>query len=158
MPVPPQPPRVGIDDVRHLGQLVDHSQDLVDLLLVLGDDEPRVGVIDDEPHFGQVRVLVDADRGAARGLRGQLRDHPLGPVVADDGHLAAAREPQRHEAQREIAHAGLVGAPARLAPDAEVLLAQRGASAQPLGVAPQQLGERVGSAERVAHAAASPPR
>src|ERR671938_204339 len=37
--IAPQPARVRIDDVRDLRELLDHPENLVDLLLVLGDDE-----------------------------------------------------------------------------------------------------------------------
>ena len=138
-----QPARVGVDHVRDLGELLDHPQDLVHLLLVLGDDELRVAVIDDEAHLGEVGVLVDPDGRGARRLRRQLRDHPLGAVVPDDRHLAAALQPQRDQAEGELADPFAVAAPARLPPDPEVLLPQRGAVAEAFRVLQQQLRERV---------------
>src|SRR5882724_1801519 len=151
--VPAQPARVGIDDVRDLGELVDHAQDLVDLLLVLGDHELRVAVIDHVQHFGEARVLVDADGCRARGLGGQLRDHPLRAVVADDRDLPAPLEPESDQPERELAHPLAVASPAGLAPDAEVLLPQRRAVAEALRVLQQELGKGVARAH-----AAWPPR
>src|SRR5438128_10971152 len=121
----------------------EECQDVVDLLLTLGDDELRVAVVD---HVGDLRergALVDPHRGAAGRLRSQLGDQPRGPVVADDRHLASGLEPERHQAEGEIAHPLAVAPPARLPPDAEFLFAQRGALAEPLFVLQEELGKRV---------------
>ena len=125
----------------YFAELVDHAEDLVELLLVLGHHEARVAVIDHVGHFGEVGILVDAHRSGAGRLRGQLGDDPLRPVVADDGHLAAPLEAQRDEPEREIAHPLRVAAPAGLAPDAEVLLAQRRAIGELFRIAQEQLGK-----------------
>src|SRR6266404_771335 len=52
---------------------------------------------------------------------------PLGEaVVPDDGHLSTALEAEGQQAQRKLADSLAVPAPARLAPDAQVFLPQRG--------------------------------
>ena len=92
-----QPARIPVHDVLHLGQALEAVEQLVDLLLVLGDDEPRVAVVDHVRDLVGAGVLVEPHRGRSRRLRGDLRDHPLRPVVAEDGYLVAARNPQRGE-------------------------------------------------------------
>src|SRR5262249_11092732 len=142
-----------VDDMRDLGELLDHPQDLVHLLLVLGHHEPRVAVVDDVPDLGKRGILVDAHGGGPCRLRGQLGDQPLRPVVADDRDLAAALEAERRQPERQVADALAVAAPAGLPPDAQVLLPQRRAIAEPIGVLQQKLGEGIAGRH-----AAWPPR
>jgi hypothetical protein len=145
--------RVVVEDGDDLGKPVDHLQDLVDLLLVLRDHHLGVAVIDDVGDLVEVGILVDAHRGRARRLRGQLGADPGRPVVAEDGHLVAASDAQLHEAQRKVAHVREVSGPARRMPDAEPLLAQGRALAVGRGVAQQELGEGVAG---WIHAASAP--
>ena len=63
-----QPARVGEDHrLEPRAALLDRDQ-LVDLLLVLGDREPHLGVVEDIGHLVGDRVLVDRHRHAAQRL------------------------------------------------------------------------------------------
>ena len=58
-------------------------------------------------------------------MGGDLRRDPVRPVVADEADDIAAAQAELDQAEREVAHAGLVIAPGEGAPEAEILLAQR---------------------------------
>src|SRR5207249_12104293 len=62
---------------RRSSDLVPEREDLVHLLLVLGDDDHALRVVPDVGELPGDRVLVDGDRDAAERLRGEL-----GPVQA----------------------------------------------------------------------------
>ncbi len=126
----PQAARVGVDDVADLRELVEHVEDLVDLLLVLGDDEGGVAVVDDVGDLGEVRVLVEPDRrraGRLRGELGQTHSGRLSPMIAT---LSPRLQAERDEAEREVPDVVVVLAPGEGLPDAELLLAQRDAVAE----------------------------
>ena len=78
------PPRVIVDDVLETRQPVPHFQDLVDLLLVFGDDDARLGGFEHPRQFARDRVLVEADGQETGALGREFGDHPLRPVVSDD--------------------------------------------------------------------------
>ena len=61
-----------------------HLQNLVDLLLILGDEKLRVGGLGEHDELLTDGVLVDTERDRAQHLRRELREHPLGPIVPDD--------------------------------------------------------------------------
>src|SRR5262249_53018690 len=87
--------RVGKDDgFEEWAALLDGNQ-LVDLLLVFGDREPHLGVIEDEGHLLGDRILVDRHRHAAQGLRRGDRPIETRAVVANDRQLVAAAKPHR---------------------------------------------------------------
>ena len=158
LPVPPHPARVAVDDVADLGELLLHVEDLVDLLLVLGDDERGVGVVDDVRHLLERGVLVQPQRDRARRLRRHLGPHPLGPVVADDGHLVPGLEAEGDHAEGEVLDVVVVFLPAELLPDAELLFAHRDlAVAERLRVADEELGKRVVGLEDLLHPVSAPP-
>jgi hypothetical protein len=130
--------------------LLPNAQELVDLLLVLRDGEPRLGVVDDVGQLLLDGVLVERHRDAAERLRGEDGPVQLGAVVADHGHLVAPGEPERGQPQGDPS-ASLVVVPPRVSlPDTEVLLPDGDTASPPLGVVPDELGERV---ERRGHAA-----
>ena len=98
--------RIAADDVADAGDVVDQVEQLVDLLLVLGDDDPRPGIAQQVGDLLADRVLVDAERHGTHGVRRQLAPHPLRPVVADQGHGIAALQAQAAHAQRDVLDAG----------------------------------------------------
>ena len=98
--------RIVIDDVGEARAAGPEAQELVHLLLVLDDGEPRLGVIDDVLHLLLDGILVDRDRDAAERLGRHHRPVELGAVISHDGDPIAAREAERGETVRD--QAGLV--------------------------------------------------
>jgi hypothetical protein len=119
------PARVLVDHVLQARTLGSHVQQLVDLLLVLHDREPRLGVVHDVLHLPLDRVLVQRDGHAPERLGGEHRPVELGPVVADDGDLVATREAERGQPERDEPRLVHVAPPGVGLPDAVVLLADR---------------------------------
>ena len=154
------PAGVAIDDLQHAGRLLDELEQLVHLLLVLGEDQPRLGVIEQVAHLLAHGVLVDAERGAAERVRRDLAPDPLRPVVADQRDAVSPRQPQPLHAERHQPDPALVLGPGERVPDAELLLAHRDRVGAELGVVGQHLGEGVvdddvGVGAPLAHCAAA---
>ena len=93
---------------RHL--LLDLQQ-LVDLLLVLGEREARAGMLDDVGELLGDRILVDRHRHAAQRLRGAHRPVEQRAVVADHDQPIAAAEALIGQARGEQADLGRDMAP-----------------------------------------------
>ena len=77
--------RLVVDDVLEPGQPFPHFQHLVDLLLILGHDDTRLGDLQHAGKFVGDAVLIEPQGENAGGLGGQLRDHPLrrlSPMIA----------------------------------------------------------------------------
>src|ERR1700741_4456610 len=70
---------------------------------------------------------------------------PVGAVVADDADDVAAGEPKLEQAEREVAHAGLIVVPGKHAPEAKVFFAERDLVAMLARVQSQQFWIGVGS-------------
>jgi hypothetical protein len=121
--VGPQTPCVVVDDRLQTRAARADVQELVDLLLVLDDREPRLGVVEDVRDLLFDPVLVERDRHAAERLRAEHRPVELRTVVTDDGDLVAATEAEGREAKRDEAALLVVVAPRVGLPDAVVLLA-----------------------------------
>ena len=62
-----------VNDPLELRQPVGDGNDLVDLLLVLDDGDPRLGVLEHVGHLVGHRVLIDGDGNAAEALHGRER-------------------------------------------------------------------------------------
>jgi len=132
-----------------LGVLVDHPldlletpleiQDLVDLLLVLGEDDLRVGVIDDVLDLPGDGVLVDGHGDSAHRLGGHHGGVHLRTVVAQKGQLVVATEAQAHQAEGDGADVREVVRPAPLLPDALLLFPKRRRTRMLSGVLEQEL-------------------
>ena len=146
----PQPLRIVVDDEFEMRQLRPQGQDLVDLLLVFGDDDRNLGVVQHKDQLAGDRVLVHRHRGAAEALGRQLRPIEAGPIVANDRELVAAAKAVRGQAQRKIAHLLPILRPGEGLPDAVVLFADRRPPRHLFGVAPQQTRQG-----RLRHAAAA---
>ena len=107
----PHAARVGKDDFFEARAALFDCQQLVDLLLVLGDRKAHLGVIEDEGHLLGDRVLIDRHRHAAQSLcRGDRPIEPR-PVVADDRELVAAAEPDGRQTAGERFDLGRLPAP-----------------------------------------------
>ena len=79
--------------LRHaLGQ----RQQLVDLLLVLGEDELRLAVIEEIGGLLVQHVAIEPEAQSTDRMGGDFRRDPVRPVVADDADdVARARGPVR---------------------------------------------------------------
>ena len=141
--VAPQPAHVRDDDVPHERQRPADLQDLVHLLLVLADDDGRLGVRDDVLHLRRRARRVDADPDGGRAHRGELRPDPLAAVLREDRDLVAALHPERDEAEAEAPDVAEVVLPGDALPDAELLLAQRDRARRLGGAQAEELRERV---------------
>ena len=135
--------RVVVDDVREARAAGPEAQELVHLLLVLDDGEPRLGVIDDVLRLLLAGVLVDRDRNAAERLGRHDRPVELGPVVPHDGDPIAPREAEGGETVRDQAGLVEVARPGVRLPDPEVLFPDRDLAADSSRVVPHELRERV---------------
>jgi len=135
------PAWIVVDDVLEARTSRLHVEELVDLLLVLDDGEPGLGVIDDELDLFLDGVLVDGYRDAAQSLGRHDRPVELRPVVADDGDPVAAREPERGEALRDEAGLIEVRGPRVHLPDPQVLLPDRDLVGSAAGIEPDELGK-----------------
>ena len=124
-------------------QLVPDFQQLVDLLLVLGDHEPGAGELHQVTDFDRDRILVHAEGPGADRLRRELRDQPLRTIVAQHRHDLALLQAELDETAREVPHPFGVLGPGQALPDAELLLPQGDLVAALPGVLEQQLRQRV---------------
>src|SRR6476469_6195360 len=91
-------------------------------------------------------------------MGGDFGRHPVRPVVADDADDVAAVDAEFDQAEREVAHPGLIVIPAERAPEPEILFAQRDFAAMFLGIEAQQLRIGIGlrnAAGVIHHAAVS---
>src|SRR5207248_8755180 len=80
--------------------------------------------------------------GAAQALRGHLRPVQPRPVVTDDRQAVSPFESEGGQPQREVADLGVILRPRARLPDPAILLADRRARRQLLGVTPQQAWQR----------------
>jgi hypothetical protein len=123
-------------------------EELVDLLLVLGHGEPRLGVVDDVGQLFLDGVLVERHRHAAEGLGRGHRPVELGAVVADDRGLVTTGKAERGQSQRDAARAREVIAPRGGLPDAEVLLRMATRLGQRSALARMSFGKVSGTRRR----------
>ncbi len=119
----PHAARIAVDDLLDRGHPVLEIEELVDLLLVLGDHDAAARVIDEIGDLALQRVAVDAEAHRADGVRGDLAADPLRAVVADQRDHVALAEAEFRQAERDVAHMRVVVGPAIGLPDAELLLA-----------------------------------
>ena len=131
--------RIVVDDPAQLRQLAGDLQQLVGLLLVLGEGQPRAGVVQQVGDLRAEGILIDAERHRADAVRRQLRPQPVRPVAADDRDHVAALDAQRQQAQRQRLHAIARIRPAVAVPDAVLLLPQGHFGAPMGGVVEQEL-------------------
>ena len=141
--VAPHAAGVVVDDVFQTRTLGPHVEQLVDLLLVLGDREADLGMIDDVRQLLLDRVLVERDRHPSESLDGEHGPVELGSVVADDGRLVATREAEGSETQRDPAAALVVIPPRVRLPDPVVFLADCDLLGKALGIPADELRERI---------------
>ncbi len=121
--VAPQPLLLPVDDPPHLRHLLPDLQQLVTLLLVLGQDEGGVGMVNEVPDLAGDAVGEDAHGHSLGGLHRQLGPVVLRVVVADDADLIAPLQAQTDHPQRKPPDVPVGFLPGELPPDAQVLLA-----------------------------------
>jgi hypothetical protein len=117
-------PRLDIDDVPQFRQLggVD-LEDLVDLLLVLGQVHPGPAVGERILDFGRRVRGIQTDCDGAHRDGGQVEQHPLRPVLAVDADPVAGVDAEGQQAVGGVEHAVPQLGPRDVLPDAEVLVA-----------------------------------
>jgi hypothetical protein len=100
-------------------------QQLVDLLLVFGESEADLGVLDRERHFRRHRILVERYRDAAEALHRVHHRVEARAVVAHQREVFTARQSSAGEPAGQRAHFLRELEPAAGLPDAEILFADR---------------------------------
>ena len=135
-----QAARLVVDDLRQLRQPVGDGDDLVDLLLILGDRELHFGMGEHIGHLVGDRVGIDRHRHGAERLAGAERPIEPRPIAADDGELVAARDAELGKPDREGANLLEHLRPGPGPPDAEVLVPHRRPPADGRGIVDQKLG------------------
>ena len=154
----PHAARIGIDDVLQMRHAVGQRQQLVDLLLILGEYQPGFAIAEQIGGFLVQHIAVEAKAHGADRMGGDFSRDPIGAVVADDADDVAAAEPEFDHAEREIMHAGLVVVPGEGTPEPKILFTQRDLAAMFAGVEAQQLWIGVGFSDAtgvIHHAALS---
>jgi hypothetical protein len=139
----------GIDDHHPLErrEAVPDGEDLVDLLLVLGDQHLGPRVLQQVLDLGRRGGRVDADRDRPDALDPQVGQDPGRAVEAVDRHPVAGLDAERPQAEADRGGpVGVVG-PRVLLPEPEVLLAHGDAVRHVLGP-PQQHGRQCGAGQR----------
>ena len=119
-------PRFVVEKMREPGQAVAHGKDLVDLLLVLGDDDRGLGMVKDGGDFVGDRVGVNGNRNGPDHLRRGDRPVEPRPVGADDGDRRAPLEPEPDQTLRDGASFVIDLSPGPGLPEAEILVAESG--------------------------------
>ncbi len=131
--VPVQQPRVvvvahpaglDVDDRLEVRQAVADLEDLVDLLLVLGDQHARAGVLQQVLDLGGRVRRVQAHRDGPAGDGAEVGVQPLGAVLGVDGHAVAGADPEGHQRVRGGLQVVPVVGPGDVLPEPEGLLAQ----------------------------------
>ena len=121
---PPEPLRVPDHDPLEPG-LRDDREHLVELLRVLDEDDPCLGVMQEISDLLRARRRVDAARGAADGLDSKVAIEPLRPVLGEDSDVLLMAEPRGHQCGRDAADFLTIVAPCYPVPDAVLLEADR---------------------------------
>ncbi len=137
-------PRVGIQDMPDGRDALAEVQQLVHLLLVLGEDHLGLPVIEEIMDLLAERVAVEAEGQGADRVRRDLSADPVRPVVSDERHHVAPAQAEIVEAQRESLHPLVVVAPRERSPETEILLAQGDVGGMLARIQAQELRERVG--------------
>jgi hypothetical protein len=119
------------------------GEQLVHLLLVLGNHHANAGVVEYVLDLLQDPVRVETDRHPTERLRGELRDQPLRTVVAEYRQDLAALEAERGQPLRKAADPLPVPRPRDRLPDPVALLLERG----PLSARRRKAVEKLGKGQ-----------
>ena len=118
-------PVLVVDDAANRRAAGQDLEQLVDLLLVLGEDVGDLGALDRSHHLVGRRVLVERHRDGAQPLRRAHRRIEARPVVADKGDMRAALQAARRQRRRQRRCLVRQFAPGHGAPDAALFFAHR---------------------------------
>ncbi len=149
-----QPARIIEVDEFHRRNLRRSLDELVHLLLILGDHVDDRRVVEHIGEFRRLRVLVHRNRNAAQRLRRRDRPIETRAIVADDRQVHPALEALRCKPASERAH--LLGdlAPGPGLPDAEILLPHGRSLAAHVCVVQQAPRKAIGHSSRPSQTAA----
>ena len=134
---------VAVDDVFDAGTALGQLQDLVDLLLILGDDDAGPGVVDEVGDLLVEGILIEAEDHGAKGVGRDLATDPRRAVIADEADDIATGDAEVVQAKGHAPHLILIAGPGDFAPDAEFLLPQRHALRPVGGVVGEKLGKGI---------------
>jgi hypothetical protein len=143
----PQP--LGVPDHHPLDLgLRQDGQHLLELLLVLHEDHPGLGVVEEVEDLLRRGGGVDAAGGAAGGHDAERGVEPLGPVLAQHRHVLLGTEPEGDQARRHLADVLGVFTPGDRVPDPQRLVAERDRAAAAAGLVVEQSGEAADGAHQ----------
>ncbi len=108
-----------------LGAAIAYLEHLVDLFLVLDQRNPDVGIVEHVGHFIGDRVLVERYRHRAKGLCRGHTPVEARAIIADDGQLVAALQPEARQSAGERADFGRGLGPGPGLPDTEIFFTDR---------------------------------
>ncbi len=135
--------RVAVDNMLDAGALLGDLKNLVDLLLILGENHPSPGIIDQVGNLFVERILIDAKDHAADGMDTDLPGNPFGTIVADNTDCVSLDNPQLLETEGNIANLLLIIGPGQLFPDAESLFTHCDIIGPMLSIIGEQLGKSI---------------
>ena len=143
MPEVPQAGPVEDKDTLDIRQLVLDLEELVELLFILGKQEPAIGVCQRMFDLPRLVGRIDAVNDTAGEHGANIRPQPLAAVLALDRDDVAAFETERQQAPCNLAGALSVVGPGIALPDTEVFLPHRDAVTTLGRYLEKQLGQRV---------------
>ena len=138
-----QAARFGEEDETQVGELFREIEELIDLLLVLGEYSGDLRVGGEVFHLFVQCIAIDAHAHAADGMDGQFGAGPPHLVVADESDDIILAETARGQGDSEFGNPCLVFAPGKLMPDTEVLFPHGNLVRRRIGPSTQQLGQGV---------------
>src|SRR2546428_2426871 len=148
---PPEALRVPDHDPRDPG-LRDDREHLVELLRVLHEHDPRLGVIQEIPDLLRARRRIDTARRTPDRLDPEVAIEPLRPVLGEDGDVLLVPESEGQQRGRDTAHFVAILAPRYAAPDTVLLEADREPVALLLGLLREERRHApLGTPDRGAH-------
>ena len=118
--ISPQAFGIPVDDLFEILKLAFDFEDLVHLLLVMGDHKGGIGVLKKIFDFRPLTVRKNTDRHTTGRLCRQLRPEPFGLVFTDNADFVFALETQFHEPQTQIPHPFVIILPGEGFPDSHV--------------------------------------
>ncbi len=120
-----EPLHVVDEDLHELRALGADFQDLVELLVVVGEEEPGPAVVDDVLDLARRIRGVDPIGDPAHRQHAQVRVQPLRTIVRDDRHHVRRPQSERHQPKPHAPGPLAVLPPTDRAPYPQVLLAHR---------------------------------
>src|SRR5579883_662811 len=135
--------RVVVDHPFDAGQFILERENLIDLLLILGQHKARFRMLDNVLDLTRDRVLIERHGHAAERLR---RDEPpvqLWAVIADDRELVATLETERGKTKGHRSDVVVARRPGVRLPDTKLFFADRSLVPMLTGVVQKQLGNSI---------------